>query len=71
MGGLHETGVLSTANPDGVKTHVMEAILSGGRKGLILTPGCVAAPDDHSLDFHIPVQNIFAVRNAAEAYSKT
>jgi uroporphyrinogen decarboxylase len=71
MGGLHETGVLSTANPDGVRMHVMEAIDSAGRKGLILTPGCVAAPDDRSLDFHIPVENIFAVRNAAEAYSKT
>ncbi len=58
MGGINETW-LKTATPDQITVHVREAVVTAGRRGLMVTPGCVADPTT-------PVENYIACRRALD-----
>lgn len=61
LGGIEENSVLLNGTPDEVQRHVTEAIELGGRKKLIIGPGCVADP-------RTSTENYFAARLALEQY---
>ena len=52
MGGINENWI-KTATPDEIELHIKEAVLSAGRNGLILSPGCGA-------DMNTPRENFLA-----------
>lgn len=51
LGGINEKW-LSTANHEEISGHVKEAVQNAGRKGLMITPGCVAEPDTPEINFY-------------------
>lgn len=60
LGGLNEKW-LSTAKPEEISGHVQEAVQMAGRKGLMITPGCVAELDTPEINFYaarIAVNNL-------------
>ncbi len=58
LGGINEKW-LSKAKPEDVDKHIQEGVQAAGRKGLMITPGCVAELDT-------PIRNYYAVRKAVE-----
>ncbi len=56
MGGINESW-LGKAEPGEIKIHIKEAVELGGRRGLILSPGCCAS-------MKTPAENFYACRNA-------
>ena len=62
IGGLDEIGAVSQGKPEQVTSEVFDAIQAMDSKGLMLGPGCVAAPDT-------PEQNIYAARLATQRYA--
>ncbi|WP_197282081.1 uroporphyrinogen decarboxylase family protein [Dethiosulfatarculus sandiegensis] len=59
LGGINENGVLAKASPAEVQAHVAEAVADASRTGLMIGPGCVAAP-------LTPEINYYAARMAVE-----
>lgn len=59
LGGINENDVLAQSTPDEVQDHILEAVESAGKRGLMIGPGCVANPST-------PIANYFAARVAVE-----
>lgn len=58
LGGINEKW-LSKAKPEEVRGHIREGVLAAGRRGIMVTPGCVAELDT-------PATNFYAARIAVE-----
>jgi len=52
MGGINEKW-LYTAKPEEIRNHIKEAVTGAGRKGLMITPGCVANPETPEINFNV------------------
>lgn len=61
LGGIEENSVFLNGTTDEVQKHIDEVISKGGKKKLIIGPGCVADP-------RTPEANYFAARLSLERY---